>query len=92
MMQFYKRFDQCQTDAGTAGSPLSLEETFENLSRFILRNSLAGIPDIKTQSFRFILQRNKDITAHRSIFQGIAQEIEYHSGYLLLISNHLMTT
>ena len=61
MMQFHKRLDQSQADAGTAGSPLSLEEALEDLISLFLLDSLARISYMQTQLFTFIFQGNKDI-------------------------------
>ena len=91
MMQFHKRLDQSQADAGTAGSPLSLEEALEDLISLFLLNTLAGISHIQSEFLTFIFQGNKDVATSRSIFQGIAQKIEDYSGYLLLIGYHFMT-
>ena len=90
MMQFHKRLDQSQADAGTAGSSLSLEEALEDFISLLLLNTLAGISHIQSEFLTFIFQGNKDVATSRSIFQGIAQKIKDYSAYLLLIGYHFM--
>ena len=88
IMQFHKRLHQSQANASSAGSTLSLKETFEHLACFFFLNTLACIANIDTKIVACRSKANKDITASRCIFHGITQKIKHHASHLLLVGNY----
>lgn len=95
MVQFGKGFHQCQTDAGAAGSPFGLEESFEDIGQLVPLDALARIAHIDAHHREtawlpacIIAQRYEDTAARRRVFQCIVEEIEHDARHLLLVGHH----